>query len=85
MYQCLVTSPLCVHAINLFQGNLFSVVDSVEEFGLVLSKSLNGRDLAEGTVVVKPNIGESCCSYCGEITLSIHSHGCKECDSCFTS
>ena len=74
-----------IHAINLFQGNLYSVVDSVEEFGLVLSKSLNGRDLAEGTVLVKPNIGESCCSYCGETTLSILSHGGKECDSSFTS
>ena len=79
MYQTIV------YMRNLFQGNLYSVVDSVEEFGLVLGKSLNGRDLAEGTVLVKPNIGESCCSYCGKTTRNVLSHGCKECHSYFPS
>ena len=76
--RSLVTSPLCVRAINLFQGNLYSVVDSVEEFGLVLGKSLKGRGLAE--VLVQPNIGESLHASCGKTTRNALSHGCKECD-----
>ena len=78
--RSLVTSPLCVRAINLFQGNLYSVVDSVEEFGLVLGKSLKGRGLAAGAVLVQPNIGESLHASCGKTTQNVLSHGGKECD-----
>ena len=83
--RSLVTRPLCVRTIILFQGNLYSVVDSVEEFGLVLGKSLKGQGLAEGTVLVKPNIGESLHASCGKTTWIVLSHGCKEGDSCFAS
>ena len=83
--RSLVTRPLCVRTIILFQGNLYSVVDSVEEFGLVLGKSLKGQGLAEGTVLVKPNIGESLHASCGKTTRNVLSHGCKEGDSCFAS
>ena len=83
--RSLVTRPLCVRTIILFQGNLYSVVDSVEEFGLVLGKSLKGQGLAEGTVLVKPNIGESLHASCGKTTRNVLSHGCKEDDSCFAS
>ena len=83
--RSLVTRPLCVRMINLFQGNLYSVMDSVEEFGLVLGKTRKGRDRANGTVLVQPNIGESLRASCGKTTLNVLSHGCKEYHSCFAS
>ena len=83
--RSLVTRPLCVRTIILFQGNLYSVVDSVEEFGLVLGKSLKGQGLAEEPPLVKPNIGESLHASCGKTTWIVLSHGCKEGDSCFAS
>ena len=42
---------------NPFQGNLYSVVDTAEDFGLVLAKGLKRQGHA-GRPFVKANIGE---------------------------
>ena len=52
----------------LLQANLYSVVGAVEDIGLVLAKGLKGQGNAEGTPLVKPNIGEL---FCCHATLSL--------------
>ena len=59
VYECWNLTSLCT--IDLLQANLYSVMDAVEDIGLVLAKGLKGRGNAEGRPLVKPNIGELFC------------------------
>ena len=70
VHLCILTEELCTSVWNLnslctidplLQAYLYSVVDAVEDIGLVLAKGLKGRGNAEGTPLVKPNIGELFC------------------------
>ena len=72
-----MTEKLCTSVWNftilctidlLLQANLYSVVDAVEDIGLVLAKGLKGQGNAEGTPLVKPNIGEL---FCCRVVLSL--------------
>lgn len=69
IYMCVFDSRSACHCMvtslgTSFQANLYSVVDTAEDFGLVLAKGLKGWGRAEERPLVKANIGELFCLPC---------------------